>query len=139
MSRTRSWTPRPNATAGARAGDAASPGRTRPCCARSGTGPSSAWLPTVTEDGAPADTVKLFQLHVDPDNWRGGIGTALHRTCVAGWRSDGIATAHLEVYWHNQRARAFYTRHGWQPDETRRPTPDATHLDLILPVGPASS
>ncbi|KOG66782.1 GCN5-related N-acetyltransferase [Streptomyces griseoflavus] len=91
------------------------------------------------EDGAPADTVKLFQLHVDPDNWRGGIGTALHRTCVAGWQSDGIATAHLEVYWHNQRARAFYTRHGWQPDETRRPTPDATHLDLILPVGPASS
>jgi GNAT superfamily N-acetyltransferase len=28
-------------------------------------------------DGA-ADTVKLFQFHVDPEHWRSGIGTALH-------------------------------------------------------------
>ncbi|MEV5594437.1 GNAT family N-acetyltransferase [Streptomyces sp. NPDC052496] len=91
------------------------------------------------EDGAPADTVKLFQFHVDPDHWRAGIGTVLHRACVADWQAAGTATAHLEVYWHNQRARAFYTRHGWQPDTSRRPAPDATHLDLILPLSPAAA
>ncbi|MFH8349379.1 GNAT family N-acetyltransferase [Streptomyces sp. NPDC018045] len=91
------------------------------------------------EDGAPADTVKLFQLHVDPERWRDGIGTALHRACVAGWRAAGASTAHLEVYWHNRRARAFYTRHGWQPDASRRPAPDASHLDLVLPLSPAAA
>ncbi|OKI08241.1 GNAT family N-acetyltransferase [Streptomyces sp. CB02923] len=91
------------------------------------------------EDGAPEDTVTLFQLHVDPDNWRDGIGTALHRACVAGWQEAGVTTARLEVYWHNQRARAFYTRHGWQPDASRRPAPDATHLDLVLPLSPVAA
>ncbi|MFH9422504.1 GNAT family N-acetyltransferase [Streptomyces sp. NPDC017529] len=90
------------------------------------------------EDGAPAGTVTLHQLHVDPGCWRGGVGTALHRACVAGWRSAGIATARLEVYWHNSRARAFYTRHGWRPDESRRPVPDDTHLGLVLPLTPAA-
>ncbi|MFD7667249.1 GNAT family N-acetyltransferase [Streptomyces sp. NPDC059788] len=91
------------------------------------------------EGGAPAGTVELLQLHVDPDRWRAGIGTALHRACEAGWRSAGAATAHLEVYWHNRPARAFYTRHGWQPDTARRPAPDATHLDLVLPLTPAAA
>ncbi|MFI2240987.1 GNAT family N-acetyltransferase [Streptomyces chrestomyceticus] len=91
------------------------------------------------EDGAPEDTVKLFQLHVDPDRWRDGIGSALHRACVAGWRAAGVTTARLDVYWHNRRARAFYDRHGWQPDDSRRPAPDATHLDLVLPLSPAAA
>ncbi len=33
-------------------------------------------------DDAPADTVKLFQFHVDPDCWRQGIGRALHSACL---------------------------------------------------------
>lgn len=42
-----------------------------------------------TQDGDPADTVTLFQFHVDPDQWRSGLGTALHAACVEQWRADG--------------------------------------------------
>ncbi|MER5217140.1 GNAT family N-acetyltransferase [Streptomyces sp. NPDC002838] len=34
-----------------------------------------------TPEGAPAEMVKLFQFHVDPDRWRSGVGTALHAAC----------------------------------------------------------
>ncbi|WP_327684901.1 GNAT family N-acetyltransferase [Streptomyces sp. NBC_00467] len=58
----------------------------------------------------------LTQLHVHPALWRAGIGTALHRACVEGWRSAGVTTARLEVFEHNRRAQDFYTAHGWTPD-----------------------
>ncbi|MEV7862233.1 GNAT family N-acetyltransferase [Streptomyces hirsutus] len=45
-----------------------------------------------TPPEAPADTVKLFQFHVDPDHWRTGIGTALHAACVEEWRANGLRT-----------------------------------------------
>lgn len=66
-----------------------------------------------TPEGGPADTVKLFQFHVDPDHWRGGVGTALHAACVEEWQADGTRTAVLEVHVDNRRAQAFYRRQGW--------------------------
>ncbi|MBK3630474.1 GNAT family N-acetyltransferase [Streptomyces sp. MBT49] len=83
---------------------------------------------------APAHTVKLFQFHVDPDHWRAGIGTALHTACVEQWRAEGRRTAVLDVHVDNLRARAFYARQGWRPDEENPPAPDDHHLWLRYAV-----
>ncbi|MGW2744229.1 N-acetyltransferase family protein [Streptomyces sp. NPDC001450] len=80
-------------------------------------------------EGSPAETVKLFQFHVDPDRWREGIGTALHAACLEQWRADGVRTAVLDVHVDNHRAQAFYARQGWVPDPEN---PDDGHLHLNL-------
>lgn len=59
---------------------------------------------------------KLFQFHVDPDHWRAGLGSALHGACVTAWQDASVAAARLDVFGPNQRARAFYARHGWVED-----------------------
>ncbi|MGW0614592.1 N-acetyltransferase family protein [Streptomyces sp. NPDC002788] len=64
-------------------------------------------------EGAPADTVKLFQFHVDPGHWRRGVGTDLHTACVEEWQADGKRTAVLDVHVDNRRAQGFYRRQGW--------------------------
>jgi GNAT superfamily N-acetyltransferase len=84
-----------------------------------------------TPEDAPAETVKLFQFHVDPDHWRSGIGTVLHAACAEQWRADGRRTAVLEVHAGNHRAQAFYARHGWIPDPDR-PRDDDHHIGLRL-------
>ncbi|MET9389413.1 GNAT family N-acetyltransferase [Streptomyces sp. NPDC006624] len=88
----------------------------------------------VPEDG-PADTVKLYQFHVDPARWRRGAGTALHTACVEEWRADGRRTAVLDVHVDNLRAQAFYARQGWRPDPDH-PTAEGDHhrcLRLTVP------
>ncbi|WP_030933596.1 GNAT family N-acetyltransferase [Streptomyces sp. NRRL S-646] len=85
-------------------------------------------------EGAPAETVKLFQFHVDPDHWRSGIGTALHTACVEQWRADGRHTAVLDVHAGNDRAQAFYARQGWVPDPQNPPTEGDHHLFLRYAV-----
>ncbi|MET9382346.1 GNAT family N-acetyltransferase [Streptomyces sp. NPDC002928] len=87
-----------------------------------------------TPDGAPADTVKLFQFHVDPGHWRTGVGTALHAACVEEWRADGRRTAVLDVHVDNRRAQAFYGRQGWVPDPENPPGEGDHHLFLRYAV-----
>ncbi|MFH8928093.1 GNAT family N-acetyltransferase [Streptomyces pristinaespiralis] len=58
----------------------------------------------------------LSQLHVAPARWRAGVGTELHAACVEAWRGAGVRSARLEVFQENERAQAFYARHGWYPD-----------------------
>lgn len=89
-----------------------------------------------TPDGAGADTVKLFQFHVDPDRWRGGIGTALHAACVEEWRAEGRRTAVLDVHVDNRRAQGFYARQGWVPDAENPPAEGDHHLFLRYAVPP---
>jgi ribosomal protein S18 acetylase RimI-like enzyme len=86
-------------------------------------GPPKAWLgPWVGE---------LYQIHVRPDHWRKGIGTALHDVCVESWRDAGITVGVLEVWSRNERAQAFYESHGWRPDgHTRRGYEDDTYVRL---------
>ncbi len=84
-----------------------------------------------TPEGAPADTVKLFQFHVDPGHWRRGVGSALHTACVEAWTSDGKRTAVLEVHVGNRRAQLFYRRHGWVPEPAG---PGDRHLTMRLPL-----
>ncbi|WP_202437169.1 GNAT family N-acetyltransferase [Streptomyces sp. SID5910] len=87
----------------------------------------------VPEDG-PADAVKLYQFHVDPDRWRSGIGTALHAACVEQWQADGRRTAVLDVHVDNRRAQAFYARRGWLPDPDNPPAEGDHHLYLRFAV-----
>jgi ribosomal protein S18 acetylase RimI-like enzyme len=70
---------------------------------------------------------ELYQLHVRPGLWSHGIGSILHDACVAVWREASIATGRLEVYEHNVRALAFYTRHGWRPDPGQDQVPGPGH------------
>ncbi|WP_367048903.1 GNAT family N-acetyltransferase [Streptomyces sp. Je 1-332] len=85
-----------------------------------------------TPEGEAADTVTLFQFHVDPDHWRAGVGAALHAACVEEWRADGIREASLDVHRENRRAQAFYVRHGWCPEEAGEGA--STHLRMRLTV-----
>ncbi|WP_151479812.1 GNAT family N-acetyltransferase [Streptomyces albicerus] len=88
-----------------------------------------------TVEGAPTDTVKLFQFHVDPGHWRTGLGAALHTACVEQWQADGKRVATLEVHVDNERARAFYARQGWLPDPASPPAESDHHLFLRYAVG----
>lgn len=74
--------------------------------------------------------IELRQLHVDPECWGNGIGTALHDACLSSAREDGARVALLEVFDRNHRARTFYERRGWQLDGYRDTDPDAglTHV-----------
>ncbi|MGA5897456.1 GNAT family N-acetyltransferase [Streptomyces venetus] len=87
-----------------------------------------------TPDGAPADTVKLFQFHVDPGHWRRGAGAALHTACVEEWQADGRRTAFLDVHVDNLRAQAFYARQGWVQDPANPPAEGDHHRCLRLTV-----
>jgi ribosomal protein S18 acetylase RimI-like enzyme len=83
-----------------------------------------------TPQDGPAQTVELFQFHVDPGRWRTGLGTALHAACVEQWRADGRRSAVLGVHVDNERAQAFYTRQGW----VAGPSDGGHHLEMRLPV-----
>ncbi|MET7285205.1 GNAT family N-acetyltransferase [Streptomyces sp. NPDC005573] len=87
-----------------------------------------------TPDGSAADTVGLFQLHVDPGRWRAGIGTALHAACVEQWRADGRRSAVLELHADNLRTRAFCARQGWVPDPADPPARGGSRLRLRYAV-----
>jgi len=88
--------------------------------------------------GARFDGDRLFHFHIDPEVWRTGTGTALHRACVAVWQSAKLTMAYLEVFASNARARAFYARQGWE--EHGR---DEDHVTMRLmvpePDAPAES
>lgn len=70
-------------------------------------------------------TSQLYQIHVAPDRFRLGVGSALHDGALDVWRAAEVAAARLWVWDFNTRARAFYTRRGWvadgyeDPDTTR--------------------
>ena len=68
------------------------------------------------EDGAPLGLLALDegfieQLYVDPPAWRTGVGSELLAHAMQLFPSG------LSLYTHqkNQRARAFYERHGFRP------------------------
>jgi ribosomal protein S18 acetylase RimI-like enzyme len=69
----------------------------------------------------PAVTSELSQIHVHPDYFRRGIGTALHAEAVSVWRAAGVAVARLWAWDFNTRARAFYAARGWVPDGRHPP------------------
>lgn len=62
---------------------------------------------------------ELNAIHVHPDHQGTGVATALHDAVVDVMRAAGCPTAYLWVLVGNERAQAFYRRHGWSFDGTR--------------------
>jgi GNAT superfamily N-acetyltransferase len=52
----------------------------------------------------PAVTGQLLQIHVRPERWRRGVGSALHRASVEAWRIASVTTARVDVWARNERA-----------------------------------
>lgn len=68
----------------------------------------------VRSDPDISGTGQLRRLHVLPEWWGSGVGTALHDVALAALRIAGYAQAGLWVLADNRRARVFYERRGWQ-------------------------
>jgi GNAT superfamily N-acetyltransferase len=77
------------------------------------------------EDGEPAGVVTiggefLGQLYVLPGQQGSGVGTALHDLALERLRERGNSRAKLWCLEHNDKARRFYERRGWElTDQTR--------------------
>jgi ribosomal protein S18 acetylase RimI-like enzyme len=72
--------------------------------------------PCYYADPDPTVTSELYQIHVDPDHFRRGIGSSLHAAAVTIWKTADITAARLWAWDFNNRARAFYRARGWIPD-----------------------
>jgi len=66
--------------------------------------------------GARHEDDQLFHFHIDPEVWRTGTGSALHRACVEVWQAAKLTAVRLSVFAPNARARAFYASQGWVED-----------------------
>ncbi|SDE44573.1 GNAT family N-acetyltransferase [Auraticoccus monumenti] len=67
---------------------------------------------------APDDRSRgeLFALYVRAEHWGRGLGHALHQQALHRLRDRGFTRATLWVLRGNERACAFYRRHGWVGD-----------------------
>jgi ribosomal protein S18 acetylase RimI-like enzyme len=106
-----------------------------------GAGPEVAGFVILGPPHEPAPdrdvTGELLQIHVRPDRWRRGIGSALHRASVGVWQAASVTSARVDVWARNGPGRAFYARHGWRPDGHRREGPAGfDFLRLVLAVPP---
>lgn len=62
------------------------------------------------------DDGQLYALYAVPAEWSRGVGHALMTTTEQRLRASGFRRAHLWVLEGNDRAAAFYERHGWRED-----------------------
>jgi GNAT superfamily N-acetyltransferase len=63
---------------------------------------------------------ELVAMYVLPARWRQGAGDALMRAVVDRLEELDYAAAVLWTFEANERALAFYRRHGWAPDGAER-------------------
>ncbi|WP_214466222.1 GNAT family N-acetyltransferase [Microbacterium flavescens] len=59
---------------------------------------------------------QLYAIYARPERWSRGVGHALLVTAEQRLRASGFRKAHLWVLDRNERAAAFYERHGWRED-----------------------
>ena len=74
----------------------------------------------VGSDGTEPTRGRLARLYVRPDRWGHGVGRLLHDTALEQLRAGGFGDATLWVLEHNQRAREWYERLGWQATGERK-------------------
>jgi len=63
---------------------------------------------------------ELCALHVDPDAWGRGVGSALIAQARADLAAAGVEEAQVWVLVGNARAKRFYRHDGWVTDGVRR-------------------
>ena len=91
--------------------------------------------PCALRDPDPQITSQLGFFFVDPASFRQRIGTRLHQACIQAWQAQPVAAARVWVAEFNQRARAFYTSQGWEPDGHHHPDdPAALGYRLTIPA-----
>lgn len=73
------------------------------------------------DDDLP-DHGEVYLLYVAPEYWRTGVGSRLFETGSCYLRERGFANLSLWVLEHNDRARSFYEKNGWQADVARKPS-----------------
>jgi ribosomal protein S18 acetylase RimI-like enzyme len=73
----------------------------------------------------------LYAIYVDPSHWGDGVGHALHDAGLQILRDLGCGSVRLWVLRGNDRATAFYVRHGWTRDGRERVE---DYLGIELPV-----
>ncbi len=75
-----------------------------------------------TDPDRPPDGSRgeLFALYVRREHWGAGVGHALHQRSLARLGERGFDQAGLWVLRGNERAAAFYRRHGWLADRLLR-------------------
>jgi GNAT superfamily N-acetyltransferase len=84
------------------------------------------------DDDAARSTGELWGIYVDPAHWGTGVGHALHEAALQELRDAGATRATLWVLQGNQRAAAFYERHGWTADgATKTDWRDDVRLDEL--------
>jgi GNAT superfamily N-acetyltransferase len=65
---------------------------------------------------APETGGEIYGLYVHPHAWSTGKGQQLHDGALAALAAGGSTVVTLWVLTSNDRARCFYSRHGWQLD-----------------------
>ena len=58
--------------------------------------------------------IELVRLYISRESLGSGVGAALMQACINEVRERGYQTLWLGVWEHNQRARAFYRKWGFQ-------------------------
>jgi RimJ/RimL family protein N-acetyltransferase len=76
--------------------------------------------PTRDDDADPRTVGELQTLYLDPGVWRRGGGTTLLRAAQDQLSRAGFGQASAWVLETNARARAFYERHHWRHDGSRK-------------------
>jgi GNAT superfamily N-acetyltransferase len=79
-------------------------------------------------DGQPVGSVAigdvfLRNLYVLPEQWRSGVGGALHDHALARLQARGNSTAKLWTLEENWGARRFYEKRGWELNGETRVVP----------------
>jgi GNAT superfamily N-acetyltransferase len=69
-------------------------------------------------------TGRVDSLYVHPRAQGSGVGGRLLSACTDHLLAAGTSRATLWVFTPNEPARAFYTRHGWQPTGEQRVEPE---------------
>ena len=72
--------------------------------------------PAGDKDLDARSTAELYAMYLDPAYYRQGFGSELMGAVFEELRRRGLARACLWVMAENVAARAFYERHGWEPD-----------------------
>lgn len=60
---------------------------------------------------------ELWTMYLSPDHWGTGVADALMAATLEQLEQLGFSVSYLWVLEGNERARRFYERHGWSPDD----------------------
>ena len=84
------------------------------------------------DEDADHDVGEVRLLYADPTAWDRGVGAALLQHAVDTLRSIGFDELRLWTLRENDRARAFYERHGWTSDGAEQVTehPQGSYVEV---------